>query len=85
VDWQQSAEDLQFAADRGWLPAEIADIVLKFKNKILETGRRSSNWSLAWRNWVIDERRPLRVVEGGKAGGKDPLLETRRWTEAEWR
>src|SRR5436190_20098601 len=30
-------------------------------------------------------RRPLRVVQDGKADGKDPLREARRFTEAEWR
>jgi hypothetical protein len=87
ADFRLSPEDERFASDRGWSPAEIADVLLKFKNRNLETGRRSPNWSLAWQNWVIDERRPLRVVPGGKAGGKadDPLRKARQFTEAEWR
>jgi hypothetical protein len=81
VDWQPSAEDQRFAADRGFTLAEIADVAIKFKNYRMTGGKRS------WQSWVIDERLPFRVVPGGKAGGKadDPLRKARQFTEADWR
>jgi hypothetical protein len=69
VDWQPSAEDERFAADRGFTPAEIADMTLKFSNHYSGTGVRRVCWSKAWRNWVLNERRPpgqLRVIQGDK-------------------
>jgi hypothetical protein len=73
VDWQLSAEDERFAADRGWSPAEIADVAFKYKNFRARGGKRG------WQEWVLDERRPLRIVQGGKA---DPREEMRRKFEA---
>ncbi len=82
ADWRPSVEGEQFAADRGFTPAEIADVAFKFRNHFSGKGERRRDWSKAWLNWVLEERRPLCAIQGGKA---DPLWEARRFTEAEWR
>jgi hypothetical protein len=58
ADWRPSPEDERFAADPGFSPAEIADVAFKFKNHFSASRERRWDWSKAWLNWVIDERRP---------------------------
>ena len=82
ADWRLSADDERFATERGFLPAQIADMALKFSNHYSTKGERRRDWSKAWPNWVLNERRPLYAIRGGKA---DPLRKARGFTEAEWR
>jgi hypothetical protein len=52
ADWRPSVEGERFAADRGFTPAEIADVAFKFKNLFSATGERRPDWSKAWSSWT---------------------------------
>jgi hypothetical protein len=85
ADWQPSPEDKRFAAERGFSPAEVEVIALKFGIHFRATGERKPDWSAAWKGWVLNERKPptrSAAISGGKS---DPLREARQFTDAEWR
>lgn len=52
-DFVLSPELAKFATDRSFTRPEIDSMWIKFKNRNLRDGSLYSNWSAAWRTWVM--------------------------------
>lgn len=61
-DWQPSADDLAYGAQKGLLPHEIARATEKFKFWAASASGPNSikrNWSMAYRNWLLSDAEKL--------------------------
>jgi hypothetical protein len=73
VDWQLSAEDERFAADRGFTPADIADVAIKYKNHRMTGGKRG------WQSWAASTS-PARSVKSTPSTARRGLALPRKST-----
>ena len=70
-DWTPSADDIGFAAERGFTVQETSDAAIEFRNYWLaEAGQRARkiNWSLTFRNRIIE----LASRRGRQTGKPNP-------------
>jgi hypothetical protein len=72
-DWKPTADDLDYARQRGFDGQRLIDLVAAFCDHHHHKGTLGLDWSAAWRNWVRNEVK----FSARRSGAAQPIRPTR--------